>query len=126
MEIVKCDEGKCRLANVISHLVDKCNILNIEKITEVGIEFIPDYYECCLNDKTAMDAFLRYVTYDGIKGIIAIETKYTDTLGKNQASDSSWAINAAQCDGISQIFTMEGKEWQSEETRKKGSCPLKS
>ena len=110
IEIVKSDEGKHRLANVVSRLVDKYNILNIEKITEVGIEFIPDYYECCLNDKTAMDAFFRYVTYNGKKGIIAIETKYTDHLGKNQASDPSLAINATQRDGISQIFTEEGKE----------------
>ncbi|MBR6031490.1 MAG: hypothetical protein IKP36_05950 [Bacteroidaceae bacterium] len=111
MEIITCDEGKRRLANVVSSLVDKNDILNIEQITEVGIEFIPDYYNHCLNDRTAMDAFFRYVTKNGKKGIIAIETKYTDILGTNQASDPSLAVKTAtEREGISHVFTKEGKE----------------
>lgn len=111
MEIIKYDEGKQKLAHVISSLIDKHNTLNIEQIIEVGIEFIPDYYKSCLNDKTAMDAYFRYVTPDGKKGIIAIETKYTDILGTNQASNPSLAIKTAtQREGISQIFSKEGKK----------------
>ena len=111
MKIVKSKEGKRRLALVISNVLDKNNILRIDYIDEVGIEYIPDYRERGLNDGTAMDAFLRYVTTDGKIGIIAIETKYTDCLGHNQASDPSVAIKAAtEKDGVSQIITAEGKK----------------
>ncbi|MCR4965585.1 MAG: hypothetical protein K6A41_08010 [Bacteroidales bacterium] len=111
MKIIKNDEGKRKLARIASGLLDKNNTLNIDLITEVGIEFIPSYYKECLNDKTAMDAFLRYITTDGKKGIIAIETKYTDKLGCNQASDPSIAIKTAtKRKGIEKIFTDEGKE----------------
>lgn len=112
MKIVNNDDGKRRLATIVSNLLDKNNRLNIEKITEVGIEFIPDYWEKCLHDKTAMDACFRYITNDGKKGIIAIETKYTDQLGTNQASNPQLAIDAATepNNGISELFTDEGKE----------------
>lgn len=111
MKIVKCKEGKHRLGLVMANLLDKKNVLGIDYIDEVGIEYIPDYRENCLNDKTAMDAFLRYVTTDGKTGIVAIETKYTDGLGHNQASDPSLAIKTAtEKDGVSQIFTVEGQK----------------
>lgn len=111
MKIVKSKGGKRRLGLVIANLLDKNNILRIDYIDEVGVEYIPDYRENCLNDRTAMDAFLRYVTTDGKIGIIAIETKYTDCLGQNQASNPSLAIKTAtEKDGISQIFTAEGKK----------------
>lgn len=111
MIIVKNKEGKRRLGSIMADLLDKNNILKIDYIDEIGIEFIPDYYKSCLNDKTAMDAFFRYVTTNGDSGIIAIETKYTDILGHNQASDPSIAIKTAtEIDDISKIFTAEGKE----------------
>ncbi len=112
MEIIINDEGKRQLANIISDLVDKNKILDIDKITDVGIEFIPAYWKMCLHDKTAMDAFFRYKTTDGKNGIIAIETKYTDKLGTNQASNPQLAIDAAtkQNNGISDVFTDDGKK----------------
>ena len=111
MEIVKCTEGKRRLGSIMASLLDKNDVLRIDYVDEVGIEFIPDYREKCLNDKTAMDAFFRYVTTKGKSGIVAIETKYTDRLGHNQAADPTLAIKTAtETDGISQIFTAEGKE----------------
>ena len=111
MEIVKCDEGQTILANVVSRLVDQKKNLNIERIFEVGVEFIPCYYKNCLNDKTAMDAYFRYVTADGKKGIIAIETKYTDILGKNQASNPSLAIKTVTDNtDIAPLFTKQAKD----------------
>ena len=110
MAIAQCEEGQKRLAWVVSSLLDKGNGLSISRITEVGIEFIPDYYRECLNDKTAMDACFRYERADGGKGIIAIETKYTDILGKNQASNPTRGIQTAtQRAGICELFTEEGK-----------------
>ncbi len=111
MEIVRDDEGQRQLARIVTELLDKDNRLDINKITEVGIEFIPSYRKACLNDKTAMDAFMRYATSDGRKGIIAIETKYTDALGTNKARNPAVAIQAATepHNGISELFTEEGK-----------------
>lgn len=111
MEIVKHTEGKRRLGSIMANLLDNNNVLRIDYVDEVGIEFIPDYREKCLNDKTAMDAYFRYITTDGKSGIVAIETKYTDSLGRNQASNPSFAIKTAtETDDISQIFSAVGKE----------------
>lgn len=111
MVMMQSDEGQVRLAKTVSSLMDKSYSLGINRITEVGIEFIPEYYKECLNDKTAMDAYFRFEKADGGKGIIAIETKYTDVLGKNQASDPAPAIEAAtKREGICGLFTNQGKE----------------
>lgn len=110
MKIVKSNEGQKRLAGIISTLLGSSKDWNIERVYDVGIEFIPNYYKDCLNDKTAMDAYFRYNTTDGKKGIIAIETKYTDILGNNQASNPIPAIKTAtERDGITQLFTTTAK-----------------
>lgn len=111
MVMVQSEEGQTRLAKTVFSLIDKSNSLGINRITDVGIEFIPEYYKECLNDRTAMDAYFRYENADGGKGIIAIETKYTDVLGKNQASNPAPAIEAAtKREGICSLFTNQGKE----------------
>ena len=55
------------------------------ELTEIGLEFIPTPIENYTNDKSAMDAYIRFVDNKGGKHIIAIETKYTDVLGVNEA-----------------------------------------
>lgn len=110
-KIVESEDGQRQLAEIIRNIVDEENRLKIDRITRVGIEFIPEYYMDCLNDKTAMDACLRYTTLDGRKGLIAIETKYTDSLGTNQASNPDRAKEiATNCAEVSKIFTKEGKK----------------
>ena len=111
LEIVNHEEEQIILANAISNLIDKDKKIGIKRIVEVGIEFIPDYYKLCLNDKTAMDAYFRFITVNGKKGIIAIETKYTDRLGENQASKPALAIKTAtEREGVAQLFTTQVKE----------------
>lgn len=111
MSIVHTDEGKNKLANVVAEQITNSDSSTFCKITKVGIEFIPPYYKECLNDKTAMDAYFLYETPDGKHGIIAIETKYTDILGTNMASDPSFAIKqATENIGISQLLTDKGIE----------------
>ncbi len=56
------------------------------EVTEIGLEFIPTPIENYTNDKSAMDAYIKFVDNNGGKHIIAIETKYTDVLGVNEAS----------------------------------------
>ena len=109
MNIAHTDEGRSKLAKVVAGQVTNSDSSTFNKITEVGIEFIPPYYSGCLNDKTAMDAYFLYETPDGKHGIIAIETKYTDILGTNPASNPSFAIRqATENIGISQLLTDEG------------------
>lgn len=56
------------------------------EVTEIGLEFIPTPIENYTNDKSAMDAYIKFMDSKGGKHIIAIETKYTDVLGVNEAS----------------------------------------
>jgi len=65
----------------------------IETVEEIDVEFIPTPIKEYTNDKSAFDAMLLVTTTDGGKGLISIETKYTDLLGKNIASDSSTKNN---------------------------------
>lgn len=60
--------------------------MGIMKVTEVGLEFLHTDIENYLNDKTAMDAIVRYIDIDGQQSFIAIETKYTDVLASNTGS----------------------------------------
>ena len=109
MNIAHTDEGRSKLAKVVTEQIINSDSSTFCKITKVGIEFIPPYYKECLNDKTAMDAYFLYETPDGKHGIIAIETKYTDILGTNPASNPSFAIRqATENIGISQLLTDEG------------------
>ena len=57
-----------------------------EKVEKVELEYLHTDIENYLNDKTAMDAIIRYIDKEGKKSFIAIETKYTDVLGTNSAS----------------------------------------
>ncbi|MFC1670587.1 hypothetical protein ACFL20_09350 [Spirochaetota bacterium] len=60
----------------------------IHTVTEIDVEFIPTPIEDYTNDKSAFDAMIIAETEDGQRGLISIETKYTDLLGTNTASDS--------------------------------------
>lgn len=60
---------------------------NINKVTKIYLEFIPDNYKKLTNDRTAMDAIIEFTDNDGIPSFIAIETKYSENLGTNEASD---------------------------------------
>lgn len=55
------------------------------EVTEIGLEFIPTPVEKYTKDKSAMDAYIKFLDNNGGKHIIAIETKYTDVLGVNEA-----------------------------------------
>lgn len=57
--------------------------IGIKVVTEVGLEFLHTDVENYLNDRTAMDAIVRYIDTDDKPSFIAIETKYTDILGVN-------------------------------------------
>lgn len=58
----------------------------IFEVTEIGLKFIPTPIENHTNDKSAMEAYIKFVDNKGGKHIIAIDTKYTDVLGMNKAN----------------------------------------
>ena len=60
----------------------------IHVVTKVDLEFIPSNYKDLTGDKSAMDAIICFKTADGKDGFIAIETKYSENLGTNEASDN--------------------------------------
>lgn len=59
---------------------------NIKKVTKIDLEFIPDNFKELTNDLTAMDAIIEFTDNEGIPSFIAIETKYSENLGVNEAS----------------------------------------
>jgi hypothetical protein len=74
-------------------------------VESILIEFIPVPVSKYTNDKSAMDAAILFNDEFDNKYIIAIETKYTDTLGKNKARDNKLKYDAAK---ESELFTDEG------------------
>ena len=80
-------EGKEELVSTVFRAVFPS--MGIKVVTEVTLEFLPDDIENYVNDRTAMDVIVRYTDTDNLPSFIAIETKYTDVLGTNGASEHS-------------------------------------
>ena len=59
----------------------------IDELTYVDVEFIPVPLADYTNDRTAFDAMLLVKDKNGRRGLISVETKYTDVLGENRSSD---------------------------------------
>ena len=81
--------------------------LPVHNVDEIKIEFIPTPTPQYTNDLSAMDAAILFSDEANHQYLIAIETKYTDSLGKNIASDikSNIKINTASQSGL---FTETG------------------
>ena len=65
----------------------------IDKVTYIDVEFIPVPISDYTNDRSAFDAMILVEDSIGKKGLISIETKYTDLLGTNTASSVSLKDN---------------------------------
>ncbi|MGY6647822.1 PGN_0703 family putative restriction endonuclease [Wenyingzhuangia sp. IMCC45574] len=59
----------------------------IHKVTFIDVEFIPVPISDYTNDKSAFDAMILVEDSKGKKGLISVETKYTDLLGSNSSSN---------------------------------------
>lgn len=79
------DERACALA--IKKLFRKLDW--IDSVLYIGVEFIPVPTENYIDDKTAFDSLIIVTDSCGQRGLIAIETKYTDLLGKNMSRKNS-------------------------------------
>jgi len=76
------DEQEC--TRVIKTLFKE--IKWIDSVKYIGVEFIPTPIEDYIDDKTAFDAIIITRSKSGKKGLISIETKYTDILGENSSA----------------------------------------
>jgi len=81
--------------------------LNINKVMAVEIEYLPYPVTEYLNDRTAFDAMLLYISDSGERNILAIETKYVEKLGTNPSSDLSKQIDLVK---DSKMFNEDGKK----------------
>lgn len=72
----------------------------IKNVTSVEIEYVPTPTDDYLGDKTAFDALVEYEAAGGGTGIIGIETKYTDELGKASVRDNPMMAKMAARSGI--------------------------
>jgi hypothetical protein len=79
-------KNQTELSRIIKLMFKEINW--IEKVTFMDVEFIPIPISEYTNDRTAFDAMILVENGQGKKGLISIETKYTDLLGTNIASDS--------------------------------------
>lgn len=59
----------------------------IHKVTYIDVEFIPIPIPEYTNDKSAFDVMILVEDKNGYKGLITIESKYTDLLGSNTSSN---------------------------------------
>ena len=100
--IMMKEENPNALNNIIKALFPKLPIHNVDSIL---IEFVPIPISKYTNDKSAMDVAILFSDDKNNKYIIAIETKYTDSLGKNKASDNKLKYDTAK---DSELFTDEG------------------
>jgi len=79
--------------------------LPVHKVVEIFIEYIPTPIERYTNEKSAMDAAILFTDESNKRYLIAIEVKYTDSLGTNRAKDNQLKLQAAI---DSTLFIAEG------------------
>jgi len=79
-------EDKKEVSRITKHLFSEIDW--IESTNYINVEFIPIPIYEYTNDKSAFDAMIIVEDTDGKKGLISIETKYTDLLGCNSSSDA--------------------------------------
>lgn len=82
--------------------------VDIFKVKEVGLEFIPLPIIKYTGDQSAMDAFVLFWDKLGNEYLIAIEVKYTDSLGLNTASKEKVVKNQLSIFKELDLLTEEG------------------
>jgi len=80
--------------------------LKIEKVLALEIEYLPYPVTEYLNDRTAFDAMLIYITETGERNVLVVETKYVEKLRTNPSSDLTRQIDLVN---DSKLFNDHGK-----------------
>lgn len=63
--------------------------VDMDRVTDVRIEWSPEPASEYLNDRTAFDVYFEYQRNDGARGFVAVETKYTDSFSPDTAIRAS-------------------------------------
>ncbi|HET9569795.1 MAG TPA: hypothetical protein VFP20_00075 [Bacteroidales bacterium] len=82
--------------------------VEIFKVKQVGLEFIPLPITKYTGDNSAMDAFVLFWDKRGNEYLIAIEVKYTDSLGINTASKNEVVEKQLELFRELDVLTEEG------------------
>ena len=77
------------ITKVVQKVLPDCPIA---LVTDVDLEFIPNNYKNLTGDRSAMDAIIRFKDNNGKECFIAIEIKYSENLGANEASNRNKAV----------------------------------
>lgn len=72
----------------------------IDTVESMDVEMIPRPIADYIDDKTAFDAAVLFKNVDGQPGLVSIETKYTDHLAGNCASDPTFQLQLAKAWGL--------------------------
>ena len=72
----------------------------IDAVLHIAVEFIPTPTTDYIDDKTAFDAFILVRDARGRRGLVAVETKYTDLLGSNSAKKTDRKDDIVRRDGV--------------------------
>ena len=83
---------------------------DIHLVKQVTLEFIPKEFKIITGDKSAMDAIVRYYNTDEKECFIAVETKYSESLGTNEAKDESTKRQERDVAVSLGVFTKEAEE----------------
>lgn len=97
----------------------------IQEVTGIALEFIPEKYKELTGDKSAMDAIICFVDTNGKEGFIAVETKYSENLGKNAAyKKDGKGKKIPRAQSIDAIRKLQCFTTDVEESIIKGNTPL--
>ena len=88
--------------------------LEIQLALSLDIEYLPYPISEYLNDRTAFDAMLIYKSATGERNILAIETKYVESLGLNPSSQAGRKLQEILVNNCN-MFNARGKKINSEE-----------
>ncbi len=102
------ETNKSEVNKIVSVRFPEYQVKEVEKI---DIEFIPLPITKYTNDKSAMDAVIFFTDNNENHSIIAIEVKYTDSLGTNKAKENELKVTVAKETGY---FTKEGIDYISQ------------
>jgi PD-(D/E)XK nuclease superfamily len=86
----------------------------VDRVTEVRIEFAPAPADEYLGDRTSFDAFVVYTRLDGTTAFLGIETKLTESFSPGEYQKQSYR-RLTECDGSlwrpEAWATMSKSEW---------------
>jgi hypothetical protein len=104
-------ESPDECTKVVKTLFTKPNWIG--SVEYIGVEFIPTPIKDYTDDKSAFDAIIIVKDQSGKRGVVSVETKYTDLLGTNTSSKTDTKDIIIQedklfCEDLTKHLTQNG------------------